>query len=711
MHIRTILAIAITVGILSGSPATAWDPPVATDINPDPDIVEINLTAAETTWQFIDGIDTVVYAYNGTIPGPTIEAKVGDTVIVNFTNNLPEETTIHWHGIDIPATMDGSHISQKLIQPGESFTYQFPVNHARMAWYHPHVRPFDGIERGLYGGLVVRDPVQDAALGWTDFEEHIVFFDDILLDADFQIVPAFSFTDPLQNAIYHLNGREGNYLLVNGREASEFIADVENGKPQRWRFINAANTTFARLGTGSLCQPTLPETCKLFEVGSDGGLLEEPRQRLKIVPFSCGFCGPENPEFDDFPKPLHPTIQLLAKTREGVFLLPGERMEIIFTPIGEDGDERRIWQHDWLRGRHIAQFDPEGNILLFDDPLDGLYPQQEYMWVRVNGPNPGTGEYEPPEVLTHIPFPTKPEGVLPVHFGHAPPDPAGNVVLFAQADYSTGSLVPLPAPLIDSFNAHDVNVGEVWDWQVTNLTHGDHPFHTHGFTFIPWELEFIDLDNPETDIVFEYPFKHIKDVIRVPARGGAIPGRSFAILRARVHFTDEGREGSIVAQGQLPTFDPEGNFTSGGWLFHCHVLEHSSKGMLSFWEVHDPNDPFTLLGKHLAGTNGLPSLTAEGDLSPGSAVTFHLVDARPNAEVHLVAGLEAARNEIAGGELVPNQGKVWITTTDAEGNATWEITEWNNAGSGKQIYWQVGIKDPEAIKGWAMSNALVFTRP
>lgn len=706
----TLVLAVIAFAVAMSTPAVAFDPPVAVDINPDPDIVEVNLAAAETTWQFIEGIDTTVYAYNGTIPGPTIEAKVGDTVVVHFTNNLPEETTVHWHGVDTPATMDGSHISQALIQPGESFTYEFPVLHARMMWYHPHVRVFDQVEKGLYGGLLVRDPAHDAALGWDDLEEHIVFFDDILLDSGFEIVPAFSFTDPLQNAIYHLNGREGNFLLINGREASDFTAQVENGKPQRWRFINAANTTFARLGTGALCQPSLPETCKLWEVGSDGGLLEQRRQRLKIVPFSCGLCGPEGD--DEFPEPLHPTVQLLSKTREGIFLMPGERMEIIFTPIGDDGQSWQIWQHDWLRGRHIAQFDPEGNILLFDDPLDGIYPEQEYMRLQVNGPNPGTGEFEPSEdLLTDIVVPGGTKGVLPVTFGHAPPDPQGNVVLFAQADFSSGTMVPLPAPLIDSFNAHDVEVGDVWTWQVTNLTHGDHPFHTHGFTFIPTEVEFKDLDNPSEDIVFKYPFKHVKDTIRVPARGGTIPGRSMAILRGVVEFDDTGREGQVAAQGQLPTFDPQGAWTSGGWLFHCHVLEHSAKGMLSFYEVHDPNDPFTLLGKHLAGTNGLPSLTAEGDLSPGSTVTFNLVNAAPNAEARLVAGLEAKRAEVAGGELVPNMAKVWTTTTDGDGNATWNITEWNNAASGKDIYWQVGIKDSGAVKGWAMSNAMVFTKP
>ena len=75
-------------------------PPAATDLNPDPDVVEVELVAREDTVLFDTGNMTEVYTYNGRIPGPTIEGKVGDLLIVHFTNLLPEETTIHWHGLD-----------------------------------------------------------------------------------------------------------------------------------------------------------------------------------------------------------------------------------------------------------------------------------------------------------------------------------------------------------------------------------------------------------------------------------------------------------------------------------------------------------------------------------------------------------------------------------------------------------------------------------
>ena len=148
--------------------AQSFDPPVAVDVNPDPTIVEVNLSANVTTWQYIPGVDTTVWAYSddspggsGTsVPGPTIQANVGDTIRVHFTNNLPEATTVHWHGIENYADMDGAHISQLHVQPGATFDYEFPVLREGLYWYHPHVRTFDQVEKGLHAGLLGQGPRQ-----------------------------------------------------------------------------------------------------------------------------------------------------------------------------------------------------------------------------------------------------------------------------------------------------------------------------------------------------------------------------------------------------------------------------------------------------------------------------------------------------------------------------------------------------------------------
>ena len=135
-----------------------------------------------------------------------------------------------------------------------------------------------------------------------------------------------------------------------------------------------------------------------------------------------------------------------------------------------------IQQNDWFRGRHIAvqPGGPGTQIMLPDDPLDGAYPNQPYFKMQVVGPRTGTSWFPNFNFPFNETLPA-PSGVLPVTFGHSFPDPQGNVTFFAQAKMVSGQMTPLPGAKVDSFEAHDVHVGEVWDWQVTNLTHGDHP--------------------------------------------------------------------------------------------------------------------------------------------------------------------------------------------------------------------------------------------
>ena len=687
---------------LCSSLAAQFDPPNATDINPDPAIVEVVLTASVTTWQYVPGVDTAVWAYNGSVPGPNIRAEVGDTLVVHFTNNLPEPTTIHWHGIENYADMDGAHVSQRPIEPGETFDYAFPLLRDGLYWYHPHVRTNDQVEKGLYGTLLVTDPTKEpvvfANLGGRSVEEHIVVFDDILLDDDMQVVPAFESTDPLENAIYTLNGRIGNHLLVNGREASTVTLDVTNGAVQRWWVVNAANSTFCRL---DLNDASTGLGTMLWEIGSDGGFNDRPFRRYPVT---------STAPFAD-----HPGQALLSEMGQGILCMPGERLQVVFTPNGPDGTVATVQQKDWFRGRHIAQWSagPGSQIMLLDDPLDGAYPDQPYFKIRMNGPPATTEPWRPVFALNLPRAPSAPIGNLPFTFGHANPDPTtGDVMMFAQADMSSGSVVGIPRDKVTSREAHDVNVGEVWRFEVLNLTHGDHPFHAHGFFFELEEYEFQDDTDPSLNFFFR-PFarRQIKDTIRLPARLGA-KGTSRTFARLRVWFDDTGRQGRVAAMGENATYAADGSWMPGGWLVHCHVLEHSAKGMLTFFEVHDPSNPFTLLGRHLGGAAGLPSLTARGDLSPGSVVDFDLVDAAPNAPTILLLSDTAGYLPILGGTLVPTGQLAFLTGgSDAMGRTSWPLAAWSVLPSGTPLYVQAGIADAAAPQGVSLSNALTFDVP
>src|SRR5689334_3156845 len=122
-----------------------------------PHTVEVNLTAAPAKMEMQPGVVTDAFAYNGRIPGPTLQLQEGDRVIIHFTNKLPEATTVHWHGLHIPADADGSPFYP--IPPGGKHDYVFTIakGSAGTYWYHPHPDMRSGYQvgKGLYGGIII----------------------------------------------------------------------------------------------------------------------------------------------------------------------------------------------------------------------------------------------------------------------------------------------------------------------------------------------------------------------------------------------------------------------------------------------------------------------------------------------------------------------------------------------------------------------------
>jgi FtsP/CotA-like multicopper oxidase with cupredoxin domain len=139
--------------------------------------VTVLLEAAETGWEIASGHVVPGYGFNGQVPGPTIEADVGDTLVVELTNALPEPTSIHWHGLRVPAEMDGTQLVQQPIQPGKTFQYRFMLPDAGTFWYHPHVNETVQLEKGLYGTLIVRGHDEPHLDG-----ERVLVLDDLKLD-------------------------------------------------------------------------------------------------------------------------------------------------------------------------------------------------------------------------------------------------------------------------------------------------------------------------------------------------------------------------------------------------------------------------------------------------------------------------------------------------------------------------------------------------
>jgi FtsP/CotA-like multicopper oxidase with cupredoxin domain len=222
--------------------------------------VVYELEAGPVKWTLASGAALDGWGYNGQVPGPVLEANAGDTLVVRLKNSLPEPTTIHWHGIRLPAQMDGTEQTQVAIQPGETFEYRFVVPDAGTFWYHPHANEVVQLERGLYGALIVRgqgEPMFD--------RERVLVLDDLKLDRKGAIAGNGGFRE-------RHNGREGKTRLINGRQEPEFL--VAAGQTERWRVVNASSARYVRLSIGGL---------PFSIIGTDGGLIERPYTTNEVL--------------------------------------------------------------------------------------------------------------------------------------------------------------------------------------------------------------------------------------------------------------------------------------------------------------------------------------------------------------------------------------------------------------------------------------------
>jgi FtsP/CotA-like multicopper oxidase with cupredoxin domain len=115
-----------------------------------------HLIAEEIEHEFAPGTRIKAWGYNGTTPGPTIEAFEGDRVRLYVTNKLPEHTSVHWHGFLLPHGMDGvGGLTQPHIKPGETFVYEFPLLEHGTRMYHPHADEVVQLSMGMMGLFVV----------------------------------------------------------------------------------------------------------------------------------------------------------------------------------------------------------------------------------------------------------------------------------------------------------------------------------------------------------------------------------------------------------------------------------------------------------------------------------------------------------------------------------------------------------------------------
>ncbi len=259
------------------------------------------LEATPTSLSLMSGQTTQAWCYAGKLPGPLIDVYEGDTVEIVFVNQLPQPSTIHWHGLSVPNDQDGGPM--QLVPAGGRHTYRFtlPKGSAGTYWFHPHPHHMtaEQVFRGLAGTFIVRakdDPL--AAI----VETHLMF-SDLKLDMQGAIMP--------NTVMDWMNGREGQFVLVNG----QLRPTLDVHMPQRWRLWNACSARYLHL-----------VGVPMVLVGTDGGLLAS------------------------------------GQAIESLLLAPGERAEVIVNPPATGQQQATLKALAYERGKMRMGDDQKASV-------------------------------------------------------------------------------------------------------------------------------------------------------------------------------------------------------------------------------------------------------------------------------------------------------------------------------------------------------------
>ena len=319
MERREFIKLATAVGVASALPlwsrsVLAADRPAL----PIPGVLtadasnRIVLTVQRGTSQF--GAKTATsWGYNGNLLGPALRLQQGKAVTIDINNQLTEETTVHWHGLEIPGEVDGG--PQGIIKPGGSRSVTFtPTQQAATCWFHPHQHGKTGhqVAMGLAGLVLIEDPnIQKLLLPkqWGIDDVPVIIQDKRFTDAgevDYQL-------DIMTAAV----GWFGDTLLTNGAIYPQHAA------PKGWlrlRLLNGCNARSLNLATS--------DNRPLYVIASDGGLLAEP---VKV---------------SELPMLMGERFEVLVDTRDGkpfdLVMLPVNQMGMAVAPFDKAYPVMRI---------------------------------------------------------------------------------------------------------------------------------------------------------------------------------------------------------------------------------------------------------------------------------------------------------------------------------------------------------------------------------
>ena len=208
------------------SPGAAPVPVTSLDVGDLPFTIDngvkvFKLVAEPVKQSIVPGRTFDLWGFNGSAPGPTIQANEGDRVRIVFENHLPEATGIHWHGLELPIEMDGvPGVSQDVVKPGERFVYEFPLHQNGTFFYHPHMAMQEMV--GMLGGFIIHPKTACAPHVDKDY---------LIALQEYAVLPNSSIPNSMS--------MEFNWLTFNGKAgpASTPLV-IRHGERVRIRLIN-----------------------------------------------------------------------------------------------------------------------------------------------------------------------------------------------------------------------------------------------------------------------------------------------------------------------------------------------------------------------------------------------------------------------------------------------------------------------------------------
>jgi FtsP/CotA-like multicopper oxidase with cupredoxin domain len=266
---RRVLQVGLLAAAGAAVGAPAWAGPTAGTALTEPTVLasaggrlQVFLEVAEKTIA-LGGRTATVLTYNGGVPGPTLRVRPGDRLQVTLVNRLTTATNLHVHGLHVSPQAPGDDPLLPVAAGGTLvYDHQLPADHPPgVYWYHPHVHMTvaDQVFAGLYGAIVVEDPV---ALPVT--RERVLVVSDISLDAAGRPQPP--------PTAERLMGREGALVLVDGQLQPTMTA--RPGERERWRIVNACASRYLRLRLDGQ---------QLDLLGLDGGRYAAPQRVSELV--------------------------------------------------------------------------------------------------------------------------------------------------------------------------------------------------------------------------------------------------------------------------------------------------------------------------------------------------------------------------------------------------------------------------------------------